>query len=134
MAYINSDVNIVILIWQDTVSETELQFQVPHGFLQYFLRIRNSFLKCHFPWTFVILNQTFRNIVSKNTAADRSFLILIQDMDDLNVNHLPCRVHSPTNALFNLKSTLKFTLKYTYISLLHVSAFDHHQGVCTEPG
>ena len=24
-----------------------------------------------------------------------------------------CRVHSPTNALFNLKNTLKFTLKYT---------------------
>jgi len=23
-----------------------------------------------------------------------------------------CRAHSPTNALFNLKNTLKFTLKY----------------------
>ena len=29
---------------------------------------------------------------------------------------------------FILKNTLKFTLKYTYISLLHVSVFDHHQG------
>ena len=32
------------------------------------------------------------------------------------------RVHSPTNALFiNLVKTFKFTLKYTIISLLHVS-------------
>ena len=44
------------------------------------------------------------------------------------------RVHSPTNALFNLKNTLKFTLKYTHISLLHVSVFDHYQRACTEPG
>ena len=33
-----------------------------------------------------------------------------------------------------LKNALKFTLKYTKISLLHVSVFDHHQGACTEPG
>jgi len=39
-------------------------------------------------------------------------------------------VHSPTNALFiNLVKSFKFTLKYTIISLLHVSVFnDHHQG------
>ena len=43
-------------------------------------------------------------------------------------------VHSPTNALLYFKNTLKFTLKYTEISLLHVSVFDHHQGACTEPG
>jgi len=38
--------------------------------------------------------------------------------------------HSPTNALFiNLVKSFKFTLKYTTISLLHVSVFnDHHQG------
>ena len=45
-----------------------------------------------------------------------------------------CRVHSPTNARFYFKGTLKFTLKYTKISLLHVSVFDHHQRACTEPG
>ena len=39
-------------------------------------------------------------------------------------------VHSPTNALFiNLVKSSKFTLKYTIISLLHVSVFnDHNQG------
>ena len=30
--------------------------------------------------------------------------------------------------------SLKFTLKYTSISLLHVSVFGHPQGACTEPG
>ena len=40
-------------------------------------------------------------------------------------------VHSSTNALFiNLVKNFKFTLKYTIISLLHISIFnDHHQGV-----
>ena len=44
-------------------------------------------------------------------------------------------VHSPTNALFiNLVKTFKFTLKYTKISLLHVSVFnDHHQGALSVP-
>ena len=44
-------------------------------------------------------------------------------------------VHSPTNALFiNLVKSFKFTLKYTIISLLHVSAFnDHHQGALSVP-
>ena len=39
-------------------------------------------------------------------------------------------VHTPTNALFvNLVKSFKFTLKYTIISLLHVSVLnDHHQG------
>ena len=43
-----------------------------------------------------------------------------------------CRVFSPTNkcTFINLKNTLK----YTYLSLLHVLVFDHHQGACTEPG
>jgi len=35
---------------------------------------------------------------------------------------------------FILKHTIKFTLKYTKISLLHISVFEHHQGACTEPG
>ena len=37
--------------------------------------------------------------------------------------------HSPTNALLiNLVKSFKVTLKYTIMSLLHVSAFnDHHQ-------
>ena len=36
-------------------------------------------------------------------------------------------VHSPTNALFiNLVKSFKFTLKYTTISLLHVSVFNDH--------
>jgi len=34
----------------------------------------------------------------------------------------------------NLKNTLKFTLNYTQISLLHVSVFDYHQGASTKPG
>jgi len=44
-------------------------------------------------------------------------------------------VHTPTNALFiNLVKSFKFTLKYTIISLLHVSVFnDHHQGDLAVP-
>jgi len=44
-------------------------------------------------------------------------------------------VHSPINALFiNLVKSFKFTLKYTIISPLHVSAFnDHHQGALSVP-
>ena len=34
--------------------------------------------------------------------------------------------------LLNLEK-FKFTLKYTYSSLLHVSVFGHPQGACTEP-
>jgi len=46
-----------------------------------------------------------------------------------------CVVHSPTNALFiNLVKSFKFTLKYTIISLLHVSVFnEHHQGALSVP-
>jgi len=44
-------------------------------------------------------------------------------------------VHSPTNAPFiSLVKSFKFTLKYTIISLLHVSVFsDHHQGALSVP-
>jgi len=44
-------------------------------------------------------------------------------------------VHSPTNALFiNSVKSLKFALKYTIISLLHVSVFnDNHQGALSVP-
>jgi len=44
-------------------------------------------------------------------------------------------VHTPANALFiNLVKSFKFTLKYTIISLLHVSVFnDHHQGALSAP-
>jgi len=44
-------------------------------------------------------------------------------------------VHTPTNALFiNLVKSFKFTLKYTIISLLHVSVFNgHHQGALSVP-
>jgi len=44
-------------------------------------------------------------------------------------------VHSPTNTLFiNLVKSFKFTLKYTIISLLHVSVFnDQHQGALSVP-
>jgi len=44
-------------------------------------------------------------------------------------------VHSPTHALFiNLVKIFKFTLKYTIISLPHVSVFnDHHQGALSVP-
>ena len=44
-------------------------------------------------------------------------------------------VHTPTNALIiNLVKSFKFTLKYTLISLLHVSVFkDHHQGALSVP-
>ena len=44
-------------------------------------------------------------------------------------------VRSPTNALFiNLVKSFKFALKYTIISLLHVSVFnDHHQRALSVP-
>jgi len=44
-------------------------------------------------------------------------------------------VHTPTNALFtNLVISLKFALKYTIKSLLHVSVFnDYHQGALSVP-
>jgi len=44
-------------------------------------------------------------------------------------------VHSPTNALFiNLIKSFKLRLKYTIISLLHVSVFnDHHRGALSVP-
>ena len=46
-----------------------------------------------------------------------------------------CIDHSSTNALFiNLVKSFKFSLKYTIISLLHVSVFnDHHQGALSVP-
>jgi len=44
-------------------------------------------------------------------------------------------VHSPTNALFiTFVTSFKFALKYTIISLLHVSVFsDHQQGALSVP-
>jgi len=44
-------------------------------------------------------------------------------------------VHSPTNALFiNLVKSVKFSLKYTIISLLHVSVFNgRHHGALSVP-
>jgi len=60
----------------------------------------------------------------------------------LKINFYLCTVHfeiyavqTPTNALFvDLVKILKFTLKYTVISLPHVSVFnDHHQGVLSVP-
>jgi len=44
-------------------------------------------------------------------------------------------VHTPTNSLsINSVKSFKFTLKYTIISLLHVSVFnDHHQGALSVP-
>jgi len=53
---------------------------------------------------------------------------------NLNVNfNYP--VHSQTNSLFiNLVKSFKFTVKYTIISLLHVSVFnDHVQGTLSVP-
>ena len=49
---------------------------------------------------------------------------------DYETHNVAYVVHSPTNALFvNLVKSFKFTLKYTVISLLHVSVFNgHHQG------
>ena len=44
-----------------------------------------------------------------------------------NVHFEIYAVHTPTNALFiNFVKSLKFTLKYTIISLLHVSVFNDH--------
>ena len=44
-------------------------------------------------------------------------------------------VHIPTyTLLIELGKVLKFTLKYTIISLLHVSVYDHHEGARTVPG
>jgi len=44
-------------------------------------------------------------------------------------------VHTPTIALFiNLVKSSKFTLKYTIISLLHISAYnEHHQRALSVP-
>ena len=44
-------------------------------------------------------------------------------------------LHTPTKSLFiNLVKSFKFTLKYTIISLLHVSVFnDHHQRALSVP-
>ena len=44
-------------------------------------------------------------------------------------------VHKPTNALYvKLVKSSKFTLKYTIISLIHVSVFnDYHQGALYVP-
>jgi len=49
--------------------------------------------------------------------------------------HFEINVFLPTNALFiNLVKRFKFILKYTIISLLHVSVFyDHHQGALCVP-
>jgi len=46
-----------------------------------------------------------------------------------------CLIHTHANALFiNLIKSFKFTLKYTIISLLHVSVYnDHHQGALCVP-
>jgi len=45
-------------------------------------------------------------------------------------------VYTPIYVLFiNLVKSSKFTLKYTVISILHVSFFnDHHQGALSVPG
>jgi len=65
-----------------------------------------------------------------------------QLLEQKNTNFYLCTVHfeiyvvhSPTNALFiNLVKSFKFTLKYTIISLLHVSVSnDHHQGALSVP-
>jgi len=40
--------------------------------------------------------------------------------------------HQQMHYLLNMGS-LKFTSKYTQISPLHVSVYDHHQGACAEP-
>ena len=41
-------------------------------------------------------------------------------------------LHTTTNALFiNLVNSFKFTLKYTVISLLHVSVFNDHSALHT---
>jgi len=56
-------------------------------------------------------------------------------MSQITFNFEICIVHSPTNALFiNLAKSFKFTLKYTIISLLHISVFnDRHQGALSAP-
>ena len=48
-----------------------------------------------------------------------------------------CQLYRSLNNKYTIYYTwrsLKFTLKYTEISLLHVSVYDRHQGACTEPG
>jgi len=56
-----------------------------------------------------------------NCVGDRADVILKQSTIYV--------VPTPTNTIFiNLVKSFKFTLKYTIISLLHVSVFnDHHQ-------
>ena len=71
----------------------------------------------------------------------KSFTSAVRDKLDL-IDFYRCTVHfeiyvvhSPINTLFiNLVKSFKFTLKYTIISLLHVSVFnDHHQGALSVP-
>ena len=62
-----------------------------------------------------------------NCVGDRADVILKQSTIYV--------VPTPTNTIFiNLVKSFKFTLKYTIISLLHVSVFsDHHQGALSVP-
>jgi hypothetical protein len=36
--------------------------------------------------------------------------------------------------IYYIWKRLKYTLKDTQISLLHISVYGHHKGSCTEPG
>ena len=73
-----------------------------------------------------------RGFVIKET---RNRLSRVQDWPGIEGSLVIYIVYSQTNALFiNLVRSLKFTLKYTIISLLHVSVFDdHHQGALSVP-
>jgi len=67
-----------------------------------------------------------RNILKKWCEVELNYIE--HDLYRCTVHSKIYAIHTQTNALF-IKIG-KFTLKYTSISLLHISAYDHHQGAC----
>ena len=92
-----------------------------------------NFQRC-FSVHFSVLSGFFRDRISKRYGLylPTTFHLVIHFCSNINSIYV---FHSPTNSLFiNVVKSLKFTLKYTIISLLHVSIFnDHHQRALSVP-
>jgi len=106
--------------------------------------------RCNFPWRPVRLGVWLELVTGIFSFGNMGWAMWVGEtaltcLDDhsrylflLNINAKKLfvyPVHSPTNTLFiNLVKSFKFTLKYTIISLLHVSVFnDGHQGALSVP-
>ena len=72
------------------------------------------------------LREKFQFLLTENTLV---FFLIVAPYIPKSIYF----THQQMHYLLNLES-LKFTLKYTQMSLLRVSVYDHHQGACTEPG